>query len=141
MATKKPTKPKTDLAVPPIPEKTLEELRSDDMDERANALVDILGNTLPAIPKSFRYSIKDQDRVRNAFDFAFGLIGGVPALALWGAQNPDKFYPLLAKMQPQNNNLIQTTGNVTVLSNIPDSPLNTPPTSYIDVDAEDGDDE
>lgn len=36
-----------------------------------------------------------------AMQQAFEIIGGVPRLALWADRNPDKFYPLFARMIPQ----------------------------------------
>lgn len=50
--------------------------------------------------------------VVNAFQRAFTMIGGVQRLALWANQNPDKFFPLYAKMMPSTsiqfgNNTVQ----------------------------------
>lgn len=113
-----------ELDFPPVPEKTLEELRSEDMETRANALVDILGNALPAIPQSFHYRKSDNDRVRNAFDFTFALIGGQPAFALWAAQNQTEFYKLYSRLLPtQNNSAITANGPLTIITGVPDSPL------------------
>lgn len=39
--------------------------------------------------------------LEQAFLTSFELIGGVPRLALWADQNPDKFYALLSKLFPQ----------------------------------------
>jgi hypothetical protein len=41
--------------------------------------------------------------VVNAFQRAFTMIGGVQRLALWANQNPDKFYPLYAKLMPSTS--------------------------------------
>ncbi len=38
--------------------------------------------------------------VVNAFQDAFTIIGGTTRLALWANANPDKFYPLYAKLVP-----------------------------------------
>lgn len=38
--------------------------------------------------------------VVNAFQKAFTTIGGTTRLALWANANPDKFYPLYAKLLP-----------------------------------------
>jgi hypothetical protein len=130
MATKRKSKANNVVApitdVPVVPEKTLEELRSEDMETRANALVDILGNSLPAIPKSFHYRMADVDRVKNSFDFTFSLIGGQPAFALWAAQNPGEFYKLYSRMLPQQNNVLNSSGPLTIITGVPDSPLDTP---------------
>jgi hypothetical protein len=112
--------------VPVVPEKTLEELRSDDMETRANALVDLLGNSLPAIPKSFNYRMADADRVKNAFDFCFALTGGQPRMALWADQNYGEFMKIYARLLPQQNPMISATGPLTIITGVPDSPLDTP---------------
>jgi hypothetical protein len=41
--------------------------------------------------------------VVNAFQRAFIMIGGVPRLALWANANPDKFFPLYAKLMPSTS--------------------------------------
>ena len=113
-------------AIPPVDPRSLEELRSDDAEQRALALVDIMGNALPAIPNSFHYRLGDVDRVKNAFDFTFALIGGQPAFALWAAQNPSEFYKLYSKLLPTPQNAgITANGPVTIITNVPDSPLDT----------------
>lgn len=38
--------------------------------------------------------------VINAFQDAFSIIGGTTRLALWANANPEKFYPLYAKLLP-----------------------------------------
>jgi hypothetical protein len=38
--------------------------------------------------------------VREQFQHAFELIGGIPRLALWAHQNPDKFYQIYSKLIP-----------------------------------------
>lgn len=38
--------------------------------------------------------------VREQFQFAFELIGGIPRLAMWADKNPDKFYSLYSKLIP-----------------------------------------
>jgi hypothetical protein len=38
--------------------------------------------------------------VREQFVHAFELIGGIPRLATWGHQNPDKFFALYSKLIP-----------------------------------------
>lgn len=44
--------------------------------------------------------------VVKAFSNAFEMIGGVPRLALWANQHPDKFYPLYAKLMPATSLVI-----------------------------------
>lgn len=48
------------------------------------------------LPKALR-----GQKAAEAFQTAFDIIGGVPRLALWADRNPDKFYPLVARMIPQ----------------------------------------
>lgn len=48
------------------------------------------------LPKQLR-----SQRAGEAFQSAFEVIGGVTRLALWADKNPDKFYPLFARMIPQ----------------------------------------
>lgn len=38
--------------------------------------------------------------VRAQFQHAFELIGGIPRLAFWAHQNPDKFFSLYSKLIP-----------------------------------------
>jgi hypothetical protein len=38
--------------------------------------------------------------VRLQFQHAFELIGGIPRLAMWAHQNPDKFFALYSKLIP-----------------------------------------
>lgn len=48
------------------------------------------------LPKQLR-----SQKAGEAFQSAFEVIGGVTRLALWADKNPDKFYPLFARMIPQ----------------------------------------
>ena len=121
MATKKTKK---ELNVPVIPEETIEALRSKDAEIRANALTDVLGRTLPVIPKSFQYRLDDQDNVKNAFHHTFICLGGVGGMVDWASQNPNEFYKLYTKLLPAPQNVLATTGNIIINSNVPQSPLN-----------------
>lgn len=47
------------------------------------------------LPKALR-----NQKAAQAMQSAFEIIGGVPRLALWADANPDKFYPLFARMIP-----------------------------------------
>lgn len=53
------------------------------------------------VPKNPNFTRK---QVVEAFQSAFELIGGVPRLALWAHENPDKFYQLYGKLLPSGNN-------------------------------------
>lgn len=56
-----------------------------------------------------REGFNRQDVV-NAFQDAFDIMGGTTRLALWANANPDKFYPLYAKLLPSQAVIL---GNVT----------------------------
>lgn len=53
---------------------------------------------LAASPKLPAYT--RSKNVREQFQFAFELIGGIPRLAHWAHANPDKFYSLYSKLIP-----------------------------------------
>ena len=53
---------------------------------------------LAASPKLPSYT--RSRNVREQFQFAFELIGGIPRLADWAHKNPDKFYSLYSKLIP-----------------------------------------
>jgi hypothetical protein len=55
-------------------------------------------NQLACTPKLPAYT--KTRNVREQFQHAFELIGGIPRLAMWAHQNPDKFYGLYSKLIP-----------------------------------------
>jgi hypothetical protein len=55
-------------------------------------------NALAEAPKLPAYT--RSRNVREQFQFAFELIGGIPRLAHWAHTNPDKFYQLYSKLIP-----------------------------------------
>lgn len=61
-----------------------------DVEENLNALA-----TSPKLPSYTRTR-----NVREQFQHAFELIGGIPRLAHWAHQNPDKFFNLYSKLIP-----------------------------------------
>lgn len=62
--------------------------------------------------------------VVTAFNNAFQMMGGVPRLALWANQNPDKFYPLYARLMPSTSLTINTEGNRLIIEHAtPTTPL------------------
>lgn len=66
--------------------------------------------------------------VVNAFNNAFQMIGGVPRLALWANENPDKFYPLYTKLMPSTAVNISAEGNTIIIEHaIPATPLDVHP--------------
>ena len=67
--------------------------------------------------------------VVKAFAQAFDMIGGVPRLALWANRNPDKFFPLYAKMLPSTSININTDGDKLVIEHaFPKTALDEHPT-------------
>lgn len=40
-----------------------------------------------------------REQIKDVFNTAFELIGGVPRLAIWANDNPDKFYALWTRLQ------------------------------------------
>jgi hypothetical protein len=61
-----------------------------EVEENLNALA-----TAPKLPAYTRTR-----NVREQFQHAFELIGGIPRLAHWAHQNPDKFFGLYSKLIP-----------------------------------------
>jgi len=55
-------------------------------------------NALAVTPRLPAY-VKSRN-VREQFQFAFELIGGIPRLAHWAHSNPDKFFSLYSKLIP-----------------------------------------
>jgi len=55
-------------------------------------------NALATAPKLPAYT--RTRNVREQFQHAFELIGGIPRLAHWAHQNPDKFFGLYSKLIP-----------------------------------------
>jgi|LNFM01.1.fsa_nt_gb hypothetical protein len=49
--------------------------------------------------------VRRQD-IQDAFSTAFELIGGIPRLAIWANDNPDKFYPLFARINSADSKQI-----------------------------------
>ena len=78
---------------------------------------------LPRNAKRARDGFNRMDVV-NAFNNAFHIMGGVSRLALWANQNPDKFYPLYARLMPSTSLTINTEGQRLIIEHsIPSSPL------------------
>lgn len=63
-----------------------------------------------------------QDLV-NAFASAFEMIGGTTRLALWANANPDKFYPLAAKLLPSQTAVLGVSGQPVIMHAIAPTPL------------------
>jgi hypothetical protein len=84
-----------------------------DIDEEARELAQLASKLRPVMVSPEFQHLMDQalttdrlpsplrsGRAAKAFQQAFDLIGGVPRLALWADQNPDKFFPIYSKLIP-----------------------------------------
>ncbi len=60
----------------------------------------------------------NRNDVVNAFVSAFEVIGGVNRLALWANANPDKFFPLYAKLLPATTQVIGDIGALEIIHRI-----------------------
>lgn len=56
-------------------------------------------STVPRLPAFARTR-----NVKEQFQHAFELIGGIPRLAMWAHENPTQFYALYSKLIPQSIN-------------------------------------
>lgn len=74
--------------------------------------------------------------VVNAYQRAFTMIGGVERLALWANANPDKFFPLHAKLLPSTTFQFGQGAERRVVHAIPPSPLDQHPAEFSVVEAE-----
>lgn len=82
-------------------------------------------NPVPATSrKNDGFSRQD---VVNAFQRAFTMIGGVQRLALWANANPDKFYPLYAKLMPSTSIQIGDNANIRIVHTLPPTALDQHP--------------
>lgn len=84
---------------------------------------EVLENT-NRIPKTKRLADGfSRTDVVNAFQNAFTMIGGVQRLALWANANPDKFFPLYAKLLPATSFQFGQSEVRQIVHAIPPSPL------------------
>jgi hypothetical protein len=74
------------------------------------------GSPIPPLKRS-RDGFTRGDVVK-AFENAFHMMGGTTRLALWANANPDKFYPLYAKLLPATTINIGDTGKYEILHRI-----------------------
>ena len=82
------------------------------------------------LPPRLRRDVDGFNRmdVVKAFQSAFDMIGGVPRMALWANQNPDKFYPLYARLMPSTAVNITADGNKIIIEHAtPTTPLDDHP--------------
>jgi hypothetical protein len=84
--------------------KTLQAITDDAEDIEAGPItptIDEVEGNLAALANASRLPAYTQSKnVRQQFQYAFELIGGIPRLAHWAHANPDKFYQLYSKLIP-----------------------------------------
>jgi hypothetical protein len=69
----------------------------------------------------------DRDKIVQAMEETFELIGGVPRLALWANENPGKFYALWSRNASKEQNKTVTNNIRLIRPSIPPSPLDGDP--------------
>ena len=92
---------------------------------------------IPALKKSVDgFTRRD---VVDALQNAFVMIGGVQRLALWANANPDKFYPLYARMLPSTTINIGEGSNVQIVHSLAPTELDRHPTGPVETGGAPGD--
>lgn len=77
--------------------------------------------------------------VVDALQSAFVMIGGVQRFALWANANPDKFYPLYARMLPSTTINIGEGSNVQIVHTLAPTELDRHPTGPVEAGPASGD--
>ena len=102
------------------------ELESEDRILRGTAGLaiyrDAIKETGAVVPEDYLFREMDQSIVPKALDAVFALRGGVPALLIWAETEQTEFYKLWVKSKAKDQ-LMVAAGNVTIVSNLPASPL------------------
>lgn len=83
------------------------------------------GRGIPALSKEVDGFTRND--VVRAFQRAFLQIGGVQRLALWANANPDKFFPLYAKLMPSTNISFGDNTVLQIVHALPPTPLDQHP--------------
>jgi hypothetical protein len=74
----------------------------------------------------------DRQKVINAFEEAFELVGGVPRLALWADKNPTEFYRIFGKLLPTSSQQdIVAKGEFRIITALEASPLDEIPSDEV----------
>lgn len=91
-------------------------LRAMSTEDRAFEIIESRADAKnPVPPVSRKKDGFSRQDVVNAFANAFTMIGGVQRLALWANQNPDKFFPLYAKLMPSTSINIGDNASVQIV--------------------------
>lgn len=77
--------------------------------------------------------VRSPRRTNQAIDDTFDLIGGVPRLAIWADQNPGEFFTKLLPKTIQSQQATEHSGQITIVTAIPRSPLDGEYTDVSDV--------
>jgi hypothetical protein len=99
-------------------------------DQRAFDIIEAQAERRTPIPTlSRRVEGFNRADVVMAFQRAFLQIGGVQRLAIWANANPDKFFPLYARMAPSTSLQIGDNAQIQIVHALPPTPLDQHPTS------------
>jgi hypothetical protein len=124
MATNKNNKKKNELAV------AKEQLEWDSL-HASQEIINAINEHLPygsplllPIPPTYRLKRIDRQTVADLIHASFEITGGVSRLAAWGLENPDKFFPLYAKLVALPEEGAASGGvAINIVSTVPASPL------------------
>lgn len=120
---KKPTGSVVPTDVPVVPQETLDKLASRDADIRASGTLDLFEQHLPKLPADYVFKPRDRQFVEDILHVAFDAIGGLPAFAQWGKQNPGEFFKLYTRLLPEAQKRETGPAVVQVFHNVPPSAL------------------
>lgn len=95
----------------------MDDQNDQDLDERAFAIIEQRASVRKPLPVSLKFQRDGFSRqdVVNAFQRAFLTIGGVQRLSLWANANPEKFYPLYARLMPSTAIQIGDNAHVQII--------------------------
>lgn len=105
----------TGFLVPKLTEAELQQLASDNAEIRELSLLAILDKSLPALPPSHTFKMRDRRTVELVHHAVFELLGGVPAMALWASTNPTEFYKMYSRLLPPEK-MAQTNTQIVINS-------------------------
>lgn len=109
-----------------LTEAQIAELEHEDSFLRGTQALAILNEAIKetgiVIPTNYVFKDMDRSVIKKAHDAVFGLLGGVPSMLLWAAQNKGDFYKQYAKFGAVDTN---AGGGATVIvnTNVAPSPL------------------
>lgn len=122
MATKKVRRDLQTLNTPKLTDEQLAQFKSDDQTVRDMSLLSVLDKSLPALPKEHLFKMRERRDVELAFHATFELLGGVPAMMMWAAENPSEFYRLMGRLLPEQQKATANT-QIVIHTGVERSPL------------------